>query len=231
MDGASIMRPSPPNTPLLVGARLLAGRLERRLPERVRGEPVLVVRHDRRLEPATDVAEVVGAQFLTSGRHRGHVRRRLPVRHALTYQQRCERLRRCSTSPNSTSMAASSAADGIVHREGPSSRTRKSSQVSPGYRSQCRLRTGAASAKCRAGTGARVSPSYRNLTCRYRFGWSGRRDSNPRPSAWEASGLGGRSGAELGQERGDLGAVRSRGRLRRLPDYASGLVSIRSAGE
>ena len=67
-------------------------------------------------------------------------------------------------SPNSTSMAASSAADGIVHREGPSSRTRKSSQVSPGYRSQCRLRTGAASAKCRAGTGARVSPSYRNLT-------------------------------------------------------------------
>ena len=86
------------------------------------------------------------------------------VRHALTYQQRCERLRRCSTSPNSTSMAASSAADGIVHREGPSSRTRKSSQVSPGYRSQCRLRTGAASAKCRAGTGARVSPSYRNLT-------------------------------------------------------------------
>ena len=112
-----------------------------------------------------------------------------------------------STSPNSTSMAASSAADGIVHREGPSSRTRKSSQVSPGYRSQCRLRTGAASAKCRAGTGARVSPSYRNLTNVYGQwrSWSGRRDSNPRPSAWEASGLGGRSGAELGQERGDLG--------------------------
>ena len=111
------------------------------------------------------------------------------VRHALTYQQRCERLRRCSTSPNSTSMAASSAADGIVHREGPSSRTRKSSQVSPGYRSQCRLRTGAASAKCRAGTGARVSPSYRNLTAMWWRSWSGRRDSNPRPSAWEARWL------------------------------------------
>ena len=73
-------------------------------------------------------------------------------------------LYRCSTSPSSTSMAASSAADGIVHREGPSSRTRKRSQVSPGYRSQCRLGTGAASAKCRAGTGARVSPSYRDCT-------------------------------------------------------------------
>ena len=108
------------------------------------------------------------------------------VRHALTYQQRCERLRRCSTSPNSTSMAASSAADGIVHREGPSSRTRKRSQVSPGYRSQCRLRTGAASAKCRAGTGARVSPSYRDCTPCASAHWSGRRDSNPRPSAWEA---------------------------------------------
>ena len=66
----------------------------------------------------------------------------------------------------------------------------KRSQVSPGYRSQCRLRTGAASAKCRAGTGARVSPSYRNLTTSICAVWSGRRDSNPRPSAWEASAVG-----------------------------------------
>ena len=86
-------------------------------------------------------------------------------------------LYRCSTSPNSTSMAASSAADGIVHREGPSSRTRKRSQVSPGYRSQCRLGTGAASAKCRAGTGARVSPSYRNLTSPPRSAWRAGKDS------------------------------------------------------
>ena len=61
--------------------------------------------------------------------------------------------------------------------------------VSSTYRSQCRPRTEAASGQCRAGTGARVSPSYRNLTAMGWRSWSGRRDSNPRPSAWEADAL------------------------------------------
>ena len=78
------------------------------------------------------------------------------------------------------------------------SSTGRGHRAGPGRAARCRPATGASVAcvpeprprSVVQGTGARVSPSYRDCTLRRVGDWSGRRDSNPRPSAWEDPGHG-----------------------------------------
>src|SRR5437868_12141326 len=66
-------------------------------------------------------------------------------------------------------MTASFVADLFVHSEEALSPRDADAQVSWRCRSQCRPGTGAASENCRLGTGASVSPTYRNFTVASRW--------------------------------------------------------------